>query len=76
MPVKRIRTLKRLMDLAISRKSVAFSGWDGPKPAAFMVGMTGRTLYGFMELGLYEYKPKKKIGGLWKRRVDGNASVG
>lgn len=61
---KRIRTLKELCDAAENRKSV--TGWDGfpthgkPKPAEFVIHMSGSHLLQCFVMGLYIYHPERK----------------
>lgn len=60
---KRILTVERLLSLASERRAVSFAGWDRPKPAAFLVGMTVRTVLQFIDRGLYEYQKETKHNG-------------
>lgn len=53
----RITSLDRVYDLAVDRKSIWFDGWNGPKPAAFVVGMKLVTVKQFLERGMFEYNP-------------------
>lgn len=62
--MKQVRSLGHLIALAQDRRSVV-SLTDGPlikpKPAAFIIGWTGRMIFFAIQRGLYVYeKPKRK----------------
>jgi hypothetical protein len=61
MPEK-VETLQRLMELAQQRRAVycPSRNWQR-KPAAFVIGMPGRTIAGFIEAGLYVYEKQEKV---------------
>jgi hypothetical protein len=54
-------TLQKLHQLARDRKAVRLSAAiSKPIPAAVVINMTGRTIHGFIECGMSEWKPKQK----------------
>lgn len=61
--MKRVRSLGHLVALAQDRRAV-ISLTDGPiikpKPAAFLLGWTGRMIFYAIQRGLYIYERKSK----------------
>ena len=56
---KQVRGLSHLMDLIDQRKAVFVpysNAYNVPRPAAFMVNLSGRTLHWLMKAGMYVYK--------------------
>ena len=54
----RITTLKELRDLSNQHKSVYCPNtyaWRRPRPAAFMINLSGAILINLFESGMYEY---------------------
>lgn len=61
---KRIVTLQDLYVARSLKQSViapSFGGFDRPRPAAFMMNLTGEVLLRMMNSGMYVYKPQPKI---------------
>ena len=59
---ERVTSLQRLCELAHEKKSVIVDGicWLKPKPAAFIVNMSGFLINQFIEAGMYVYEKEKK----------------
>jgi hypothetical protein len=60
---KRIASLNAVSRLADEGRAVWFAGWNGPKAAAFLMGMPARTLKLFIDRGLYEYRKEGRPKG-------------
>jgi len=61
----RIVDLDDLFALAQSHRSVVvpkLSVWKKPRPAAFMMNLTGQVLLELITAGMYEYKKEPKQG--------------
>lgn len=70
--MKRITTLKQLLDAALDRRSIVCpktTCWRGPIPAAFVINQQGRVLFNLMQSGMYLYeKPKRNKKPLLPRK--------
>jgi hypothetical protein len=54
---EKVESLQRLMQLSQEKRAVhcPSRNW-GPVPCAFVVGMAGKTIAGFIDAGLYVYE--------------------
>jgi len=60
----KIECLQDLYDIRRFRRSVvvpAWSVWKDPKPAAFMMNLSGEILLRMFNKGMYLYEPKRKV---------------
>lgn len=60
-----VNTLHHLASLAADKRSVCAPGFRGlpfrkPKPAAFVINMSGQIILQLIASGLYVYEPKEK----------------
>lgn len=61
--LERIKTLKQLKKLVLKKKAVIVpntGAWRKPRPAAFMIHLSGEILLRLFERGMYEYKKAEK----------------
>ena len=64
-----IRTLQDLRKARDERRSVRihsvdrFSNWNTPRPAAFVLNLSGEIILRLIETGLYIHQPKSKRYG-------------
>ena len=59
-----ISTLSHLMAAVQFKKAVivpSSPGWSKPRPAAFMINLSGTILYKLFDLGMYIYKKKGEV---------------
>ena len=71
--MEKIDSLLKIKELAKSRKAVVCPkqpGFIKPKPAAFVMSMTGHCIAGLLAKGLYIYEPK--TGGANVKPISNN----
>ena len=59
---RKIRTLEDLRDVVSSRRSVVvpeYRVWDKPRPAAFVINLSGQILLSLMNKGMYVYESEE-----------------
>lgn len=58
--LKRIRTFEELAAMADERRSIVWHPWKKPKPASFVMHMTGAVILKMLESGIYLYHKKEE----------------